>query len=141
VEKKRAHGFTQIKHITYMENFLFKDECYKIIGCAIEVHKSLGSGFLEAVYQEALCMEFFASNVPFEKEKVLEVWYKGNRLEKKYKADFICFGEVIVELKAIDGLASEHLSQVLNYLKATNKRIGLLLNFGTQSLQYKRIIL
>ncbi len=124
-----------------MEEFPYKNECYQIIGCCMEVHKALGPGFLEAVYQEALSLELKDANIPFNKEKVLEVWYKGILLEKKYVADFICFDEVIVELKACDSLSPEHIAQVLNYLKATGKKIGLLINFGSQSLQYKRVIL
>ncbi|MBM3436247.1 MAG: GxxExxY protein [Bacteroidetes bacterium] len=124
-----------------MEDYPFKNECFKIIGSCMEVHKSLGAGFLEAVYQEALTLEFIEANIPFIREKVLDVRYKGQLLEKKYVADFLCFDEVIVELKAMDGLNPDHLSQVLNYLKACDKKIGLLINFGTRSLQYKRIIL
>jgi GxxExxY protein len=124
-----------------MEEFPFKGECYQIIGCCMEVHKALGAGFLEAVYQEALSLELKDANVPFVKEKVLEVWYKGVLLEKKYVADFLCFDEVIVELKAVESLSPEHIAQVLNYLKATGKKIGLLINFGSRSLQYKRVIL
>ncbi len=124
-----------------MEDYPFKEECYKIIGCCMEVHKTLGAGFLEAVYAEALTLEFSSAGIPFIKEKVLEVWYKERLLEKKYISDFICFDEVIVELKALETLCPEHLAQVLNYLKATNKKIGLLINFGSPSLQYKRVIL
>jgi len=107
----------------------------------MEVHKALGPGFLEAVYQEALSLELQAANIPFIKEKVLEVWYKGILLEKKYVADFLCFNDVIVEVKAVEALSPEHIAQVLNYLKATGKKIGLLVNFGSRSLQYKRVIL
>jgi GxxExxY protein len=124
-----------------MEEYPFKEECYKIIGCCMEVHKALGAGFLEAVYSEALTLELSEAGIPFVKEKVLEVWYKGKLLEKKYVADFVCFGDVIVELKAVDSLCPEHIAQVLNYLKATGKKIGLLINFGSHSLQYKRVIL
>jgi GxxExxY protein len=124
-----------------MEDYPFKNECFKIIGSCMEVHKSLGAGFLEAVYQEALTLEFIEADIPFIREKVLDVRYKGQLLEKKYVADFLCFDEVIVELKAMEGLNPDHLSQVLNYLKACDKKIGLLINFGTRSLQYKRIIL
>jgi GxxExxY protein len=124
-----------------MEEFPFKDECYRIIGCCMEVHKALGPGFLEAVYQEALSLELKDANIPFNKEKVLEVRYKGILLEKKYVADFLCFDELIVELKAVETLNTDHIAQVLNYLKATEKKIGLLINFGARSLQYKRIIL
>jgi GxxExxY protein len=123
------------------EEFPFKEECYRIIGCAMEVHKTLGPGFLEPVYQEALSWELSASGIPFQKEKVLDIWYKGTKLNKKYVADFVCFSEVIVETKAMEGLSPDHIAQVLNYLKATNKKIGLLINFGAKSLQYKRVIL
>lgn len=123
-----------------MEGFPFKDECYQIIGCCMEVHKTLGHGFLEAVYQEALALELAAVGILFAKEKVLDIHYKGMLLDKKYVADFICFDEVIVELKAVEALNQDHLAQVLNYLKATNKKIGLLINFGARSLQYKRVI-
>ena len=119
----------------------FKKECYQIIGACIEVHNGLGCGFLEPVYQEALAIEFSEQNIPFQKEKVLDVYYNNHLLEKKYVADFVCFGEVIVELKAIDALHPVHFAQVLNYLKATGKKIGLLINFGTTKLEYKRVIL
>jgi GxxExxY protein len=124
-----------------MEEFPYKEECYRIIGCCMEVHKALGPGFLEPVYQEALGLELSEAKIPFMKERVLDIWYKGKLLEKKYVADYICFDEVIVELKAVETLCPEHLAQVLNYLKATGKKIGLLINFGSQSLQYKRVIL
>ncbi len=118
-----------------------KEECYQIIGACMEVHNELGCGFLEPVYQEALSIEFSEQNIPFLKEKVLDVYYKEYLLNKKYVADFLCYGEVILELKAIDDLHPVHIAQVLNYLKATGKKIGLLVNFGTTKLQYKRVIL
>ena len=118
----------------------FKDECYDIIGCAMEVHSELGNGFLEAVYQEALGVVLKEKGIPFEREKLLEITFRGNVLNKKYIADFICFNEVIVELKAISELNNNHMSQVLNYLKVTNKKIALLINFGSQRLEYKRVI-
>lgn len=124
-----------------MKEFIFKEECYRIVGCAMEVHKELGAGFLEAVYQEALALEFMKADIPFEKEKVLDIQYKNIQLSKKYVADFLCFGQIIVELKAVDAICPEHTAQVLNYLKATHTKLGLLINFGTSSLQYKRIIL
>lgn len=123
------------------DEFPFKDECYDIIGACMEVSNELGAGFLEAVYQEALCYEFADQGIPFENEKILDVYFKGRLLRKKYIADFMCFGEVILEIKAIDALHPEHTAQVLNYLKATGKKIGLLVNFGTSKLQYKRVIL
>jgi GxxExxY protein len=124
-----------------MADLIYKDEVYQIVGCCYEVHKNLGCGFLEAVYQEALSVEFKTSGIPFQKEKVLDISYKGQLLEKKYVADFICFDKIILELKAMDTLADNHISQVLNYLKATNLRLGLLINFGQTSLVYKRIVL
>ncbi len=122
-------------------DYPFKEECYKIIGACMHVHNVLGCGFLEAVYQEALTHEFIDQNIHAQKEKVLDIYYKDHLLEKKYVADFICFNEIILELKAVDAIHPEHLAQVLNYLKATQKKLGLLVNFGATKLQYKRIIL
>ena len=124
-----------------MEEYILKDECYRIIGACMEVHSELGSGFLEAVYQEALAKEFCTREIPFLSESRLDVYYKGEKLDKYYYADYICFNQIIIEIIAIEGLTDEHLAQVLNYLKATGFRIGLLINFGTSKLQYKRVIL
>lgn len=120
--------------------FPLKEECYDIIGACMDVANELGCGFLESVYQEALSIEFVEQGIPFEKEKVMDVYYKGHLLNKKFIADFICFNQVILELKAVESLRPEHTAQLLNYLKATGKTIGLLVNFGTTKLQYKRII-
>ena len=106
----------------------------------MEVHSELGCGFLEAIYQEALELSFMDTEIPFEREIQLDVYYKGRQLNKKYFADFICFDEIIVELKAVNKLSDVHYAQVLNYLKATGKRVGLLVNFGAKSLEYKRVI-
>ena len=122
------------------EEYPFKEECYEIIGACMVVHNELGCGFLEAVYQEALSIEFHENEIPFEMEKSLHIHYKEYLLEKKYVADFLCYNEVLVELKAIDELTSEHLSQVLNYLKASRKKVGLLVNFGKTKLQFQRVI-
>ncbi len=124
-----------------MSDIIYKDESYRIVGACIEVHKELGSGFLEGVYQEALALEFSRQNIPFEREKELKIKYKGVNLTKKYIADFICYQKILLELKALSNLSSEHEAQVLNYLKATNLRLGLLINFGCESLEYKRIVL
>jgi len=107
----------------------------------MEVHRQLGCGFLEAVYQEALTIELAAREVPFRKEETLPIFYKGQRLDTFYRADLICFDSVIVEIKALDQLSGAEEAQVLNYLKATGKEVGLLLNFGTKSLQYRRFVL
>ena len=124
-----------------MEEYILKDECYEIIGACMEVHSELGSGFLEAVYHEALSIEFNEREIPFVPEARLDVYYKGKKLKKHYNADFLCYDQIIVEIKAMEGLTNDHLSQVLNYLKATGFRIGLLINFGSSKLQYKRVIL
>ena len=123
------------------DDYPFKKECYAIIGACMELHNELGCGFLEAVYQEALAIVFEENRIPYQQEKVLDIVFRDRILKKKYVADYICYNDVLIELKATDGLHPEHTSQVLNYLKATGKRIGLLINFGTTKLQYKRIIL
>jgi len=124
-----------------MVELVYKEECFKIVGACIEVHNTLGCGFLEPIYQEALSIEFQKQKIPFEREKTLTVVYKDIELEKKYVADFVCYEKIIVELKALSSLDSEHESQILNYLKATGCKIGLLINFGEKSLKYKRMIL
>ena len=120
--------------------YLFEDKTFEIIGACFDVHKTLGNGFLEAVYQEALEEEFKLRNIPYRREVNLSIEYKGKQLKKYYVADFICYDEIIVETKAISELKSIDEAQVLNYLKAINKKLGLLINFGTRSLQKKRII-
>lgn len=106
----------------------------------MEVHNELGHGFLEAVYQEALEIVFIENGIPYIREKVLDVKFRSKTLQKKYSADFFCFENIIVETKATKELTDSDLAQVLNYLKATNKKIGLLINFGSPRLQYKRVI-
>ena len=118
-----------------------KDErTYKIIGAAMEVHKELGCGFLEAVYQEALEIELANQRVPFESQPLIQIKYKGNLLQKTYQPDLICFGAIIVELKAISSISGIEEAQIINYLKATGIRVGLLINFGSKSLESKRMI-
>jgi GxxExxY protein len=124
-----------------MTELLYKSEVFRIIGAAMEVHKVLGCGFLEGVYQDALELEFKEQNITFEREQLLNIYYKGSLIEKKYMSDFICFGKIVVELKALSGLNSDHESQLINYLKATKLRVGLLINFGAKSLEYKRLVL
>jgi len=113
---------------------------YAIIGACMEVHRVLGHGFLEAVYQEALAQEFAAREIPFAREVALVVYYKGTTLKCSYKADFVCFDGVIVELKALGALSGTEESQAINYLKATGLEVGLLVNFGCPSLEYKRFV-
>jgi len=116
-------------------------QTYAIIGAAIEVHRVLGCGFLEPVYQEALAKEFLLRGIPFRREVELPITYKGDLLAVKYKPDFICYDAVIVELKALDKLGGREKAQVINYLKATGYERGLLLNFGAVRLEYERLIL
>ena len=123
-----------------MVKLIYKEESYKIIGACIEVHNELGSGFLEPIYQEALEVELTNQNIPFQREAPLPVKYKGMVLNKSYIADFILYDKIVLELKALDALSSVHESQVLNYLKATGFKLGLLVNFGQPKLQYKRLV-
>ena len=123
-----------------MDELLYKDESFDIIGACYEVHKELGSGFLEPVYQEALGIEFNNKNIPYKREQELEINYKGIQLEKKYIADFVCFENIIVELKSVEKINQFHQSQVINYLKATGFKLGILVNFGNTKLEYKRIV-
>jgi len=113
---------------------------YAIIGAAMEVHRELGSGFLEAVYHEALTLEMTSRNIEFVHEVELPVIYKGQQLTTSYRADFICFDKVILEIKALGEFSTLHGAQILNYLKATGSGVGLLINFGAESLQYKRFV-
>ena len=113
---------------------------YRIIGAALEVHKVLGCGFLEAVYQEALGKEFTSQGITFKSQPTVEILYKGKPLDKSYQPDYICYGEVIVEIKAISGLSGTEEAQLINYLKATGLKVGLLINFGSKSLEYKRLV-
>ena len=117
---------------------IYKEEGYNIIGAAMEVHKVLGCGFAEPVYQEALAIEFDIGGKTYEKEKQLTISYKDRILSKFYQADFFCYDKIIVEIKALTSLSSDHDSQILNYLKATNSKLGILINFGEKSLVYKR---
>jgi len=120
---------------------LHKDEAFKIVGACMAVHNELGSAFLEPVYQEALAIEFEKRGVPFKKEQRLEIFYKENKLEKKYYADFLCYEQIVVELKACTGLTDQHTAQALNYLSALKLNLALLVNFGTPRLQWKRVVL
>ncbi len=124
-----------------MTELILKDEVFAIIGAAIEVHRELGSGFLEAVYQEALEIELASRNVPFESRKALRITYKGHPLKKEYEADLVCYGQIIVELKALDRLSGKEEAQILNYLKASGLQVGLLINFGSHGrLEWKRFV-
>jgi GxxExxY protein len=123
-----------------MDDLVYKQESYNIIGACMEVHKTLGSGFLESVYQEALGIELSKQNISFEEEKALNIIYKNIVLDKVFVADFVCYDKIIVELKAVKAITDDHRAQVINYLKATKMKLGLLVNFGESSLKYERFV-
>lgn len=124
-----------------MVDLINKDEVYAIIGAAIEVHRVLGPGFLEAVYQEALGIEFQDRNIPHEPQRKLRVTYKDRVLEKYYITDFVCFACIMVELKAEKQLTGADEAQLINQLKVTNMRVGVLINFGsTGKLEWQRFV-
>ena len=118
---------------------LFKNESFKIIGAAMEVHRVLGCGFVEIVYQEALEEEFKKRIIPYEREKELLINYKGKNLSKTFRADFICYNSIILELKAVSDFTEDHYAQIYSYLKASNMTLGILINFGKANLDYYRI--
>jgi len=121
--------------------YILEDETYAIIGAAMEVYYKLGNGFAEPVYQEALEIELGLRSVPFDPQKRLHIEYKGRTLEKGYIADFWCFEQIIVEIKAISSLSPVDWSQLMNYLKASKLRVGLLFNFGSHGrMEMKRIV-
>jgi GxxExxY protein len=124
-----------------MAELILKDEVYAVVGAAIEVHRVLGSGFLEPVYQEAMEIESKIRSLPFEAQKILEIYYKEYRLKKEYIPDFVYYGQIVVELKAPDRLTGREEAQLLNYLKATGMKVGVLINFGSHpKLEWKRLV-
>ena len=136
------HGNTLIIRTTLMSKLIFEKETYEILGACFEVYREKGCGFLEAVYQECLEMEFDLRELPAKALVPLDLTYKGRPLKKKYEADFICFDKVVVELKAVSALTDEHRAQVQNYLNATGLKVGLLVNFGHFPLvEHERIVL
>ena len=123
-------------------DLIYKKECYDIIGAALHVYKVLGPGFVEAVYQEALQREFYHRDIPYQREKEVNIYYGDEVLDIKLRPDFICYDKIIVELKAVAELENIHRAQIINYLKATQHRLGLLINFGNQNeLEFERKIL
>lgn len=123
-----------------MAEILFREESYAIIGACIKVHSELGTGFLEAVYQEALEKEFMKRNIPFKRQPKLSLFFDGEQLKKYYVADFLCYESIVLELKAASFLSEINIKQLYNSLKASKKRLGILINFGGTSLTYKRIL-
>lgn len=123
-----------------MSNLFYRDESYKIRGALFAVHNELGCGFLERVYQDALEVEFRLRNIPYEREKAIQIVYKGEPLGEPYRADFVCYGKVIIELKSVSEILDVHRAQIINYLKATKIKLGFLVNFGEESLNIERIV-
>ena len=123
-----------------MKTFYYKTEIYNIRGAIFAVHNELGCGFLERVYQDALEFEFQERGIPYEREKNIQIMYKGKPLGEPYRADFVCYDNIIVELKAVEELQGIHRSQVVNYLKATGMKLGLLVNFGEEFANIERIV-
>lgn len=125
-----------------MVDLLLKDEVYRIVGAAMEVYNQLGTGFLEPVYQEAMEMEVGERMIPTKSQHEIVINYKNRQLKKFYIADLLCFDQIIVELKAMDKLTSREEAQLINYLKATNLQVGLLINFGSENkLEWRRLVL
>lgn len=124
-----------------IENLIFKEEAYKIIGLCMEVHNELGKGFNEIVYGDALEIEFIDNNIGYSRETKYAISYKGNILPHHYKADFIIGDKIVLEIKAIECLTAAHVKQTLNYLAVSKLKLGLIINFGEDSLKYKRIVL
>jgi GxxExxY protein len=124
-----------------MAELFFKEEVYRIVGACFEVYKEKGHGFAEPVYQGCLEMEMELQGIPFDSQRVLALEYKGRRLDQSFKPDLICFNKIIVEIKAVKDLADEHRAQLLNYLKATGLKVGVLVNFGHHpGLQWERLV-
>ena len=125
-----------------LDNLLFEDEVFKIRGAIFDVHNEMGNGFLEAVYQECLALEFQDRSIPYVAYKQLNLVYKGRSLNRVYCPDFVCFDKIILELKSAPGIVPEHRAQLLNYLKGTGLRLGLIVNFGTfGKAQIERVVL
>lgn len=124
-----------------MSDLIYAEEVYAINGAMFEVYSTLGNGFLEPVYQQSLAIEFGLRGIPFEREKPLELFYKGAKLEKKYTPDFVCFGKIILELKVISTITKIEVAQLINYLKVTGMKVGLLANFGSRNkLEWERYV-
>ena len=124
-----------------MSQIIYKEESFQIIGKCFDVYNNLGAGFLEIVYKDALEYEFRQSQIPYEREKQYDINYKGIILSHKFYADFIIFDKIILEIKAVSGIADEFIAQAINYLKASNNKLAIIVNFGETKLNYKRIIL
>jgi GxxExxY protein len=141
-EEEIKPQISQMTQILYMLFYVAVDgQTYDIIGAAFEVHKRMGPGFLEAVYQEAFSIELAERGIPFSREVEIPIFYKGKELQTGYRSDFICHSSIVVELKAISTLGDNEMAQVLNYLRTTRFQKGLLFNFGAQSLEKRRLVM
>ena len=123
-----------------MSDLIYKEEAYNIIGMCMNVYNELGHGFSEIVYKDALSLEFEANTVYFEREKEYPVYYMGVLLDHKFYADFVLMNKIILEIKCVKSLAEEHISQSINYLKVSNNKLALLVNFGRNKLEYQRVV-
>lgn len=123
-----------------IDKIVYKEESFKIIGACMKVHRSLGVGFLEAVYEETLEKEFQIQNIPFKKQVKLKLFYENQKLKKQYRADFVCYDTIVLEIKAVSQMPVVFNAQLKNYLKCTKMELGMLINFGTPSLTYNRIL-
>lgn len=124
-----------------MNELLFKEECFKLVGFCMEIHRELGKGHDEVIYKDALVVELGRAGIPFARENKYEITYKSVLLPHHYFADFVIWDKILFEAKAVEKLTEAHIKQVLNYLAASKLRLGLLVNFGGDSLEWKRIIL
>lgn len=132
-------SLTNYQRSRMSDKIIYRTESYDLIGAALEVHRQIGCGFTEPIYQEAFEEELRLRGIPFQREKTINISYKGKVLSKNFRPDFVCYDKIIVELKAVSEFTDEHFAQVYNYLKASGLELGILLNFGTTSLMHKRI--
>jgi GxxExxY protein len=123
-----------------MGEIIYKEDSYSIIGLCMEVHNELGHGFSEIVYKDALALELRKNNIFYEREKEYLVYYKGILLDHKFYADFVLFDKIILEIKCVKNLVDEHVSQAINYLKVSDNKLALLVNFAREKMEYKRIV-
>jgi GxxExxY protein len=121
-------------------NLILKEECYKIVGICMEIHRILGSGLLESVYKDALEYELSQHKIPYEREKMFEIAYKNIILEHKFYADFVVYDNIIIEIKAVGAINDAHKAQTINYVRLSKGRLGIIINFGQPSLEYQRVV-
>ena len=123
-----------------MGQLLLEKECYELIGLCMEVHRVLGPGFSEVIYKDALEIELMDHNIPYQREKAFNVLYKERRLKRRYNADFVVYDSLLLEAKAVESIIDDFVTVTINYLKAADLEVGLIVNFGERSLKYRRVI-